>query len=142
MSTNSPKPSGSVTITAGIRVAISPSFIPEHSDPEENRFVFAYRVRITNESDKRVQLLLRHWTIIDGDGQRAEVEGDGVIGQQPVLDPGQSHTYSSFCPLATQWGTMEGYYTFSNEAGETFRVDVGRFFLTMSEDAIRATEQA
>jgi ApaG protein len=126
---------GSVTITSGIRVAVSPSFMPEHSDIGEGRYIFGYRVRISNESEQRVQLQSRHWIIIDGDGERAEVEGEGVVGQQPMLEPGQSYTYSSYCPLATEWGTMEGWYTFRDQTGAELRVEIGRFFLSMQEPA-------
>jgi ApaG protein len=133
---DNPKNGGSVTITEGVRVAVSPSFLPEHSDLEEGRYVFAYRVRLTNESEHRVQLLSRHWLIIDGDGERSEVDGEGVVGQQPVIEPGQSYSYSSFCPLQTEWGTMEGWYTFRDLTGREFRVEIGRFFLAMPQDAV------
>jgi ApaG protein len=126
---------GSVAITEGVRVAVAPAYLPDQSDPEEDRFLFGYRIRITNECGRRVQLMSRQWTIIDGDGERAEVGGEGVVGQQPVLDPGQSHVYSSFCPLGTPWGTMEGWYTFRDAMGEEFRVRIGRFFLVMPREA-------
>lgn len=127
---------GSVTITEGVRVAVSPGFLPEHSDVEAGRYVFGYRIKVTNESDTRVQLVSRHWIIIDGDGERKDVEGEGVVGQQPILEPGQSYSYTSLCPLGTEWGTMEGWYTFHDAVGREFRVEVGRFFLTMSKDAL------
>ena len=129
------KTTGSVTITQGIRVAVAPSYLAEQSEPDEGRYFFGYRIRITNESTERVQLMRREWTIIDGDGERAEVEGEGVVGQQPILEPGQSYVYSSFCPLGTPWGTMEGWYIFRDHAGEEFRVRIGRFFLVMTREA-------
>jgi ApaG protein len=132
----SPGRGGSVTITEGIRVAVSPAFLPEHSDVEEGRYVFGYRIKLTNESSERVQLLSRRWIIIDGEGQRSEVEGEGVVGEQPVIEPGESYTYSSFCPLATPWGTMEGSYTFADQTGREFQVEIGRFFLTLPQDAV------
>jgi ApaG protein len=135
MSMPNPATQGSVTITEGIRIAVWPSFLAEQSDPEESRYVFAYRIRIGNESERRVQLLSRHWIIIDGDGERAEIEGEGVVGEQPLLEPGESYAYSSYCPLATPWGTMEGWYTFRDQAGNELKVEIGRFFLVMGETA-------
>lgn len=121
---------GSVTLTQGVRVAVAPSYSAEQSDPSVGRYVFPYRVRITNESDRRVVLRSRYWLIVDGDGVRNEVEGEGVVGHQPALEPGESFAYTSFCPLPTTWGTMEGRYTM--EAGEErFEVEIGRFYLTM-----------
>ena len=132
----SPGRGGSVTISEGIRVAVSPAFLPEHSDLEEGRYVFSYRIKLANESAERVQLLSRRWIIIDGEGNRSEVEGEGVVGQQPVIEPGQSYSYSSFCPLNTPWGTMEGWYTFRDQTGREFQVEIGRFYLAMSQDAV------
>ena len=103
---------GSDALTEGIRVRVSPSFIPETSDPTIGRFNFAYHVTITNEGREPVTLRRRHWTIVDGDGDRHEVVGDGVVGQQPTLAPGERFEYQSFAPLMTHWGTMEGEFTF------------------------------
>ncbi|MFN7021196.1 MAG: Co2+/Mg2+ efflux protein ApaG [Phycisphaerales bacterium] len=110
---------GSEATTAGVRVKVTPTYLADRSDPEgvredfgSARFVFGYRIRITNESDRTVQLLSRHWIIVDADGHRSDVNGEGVVGQQPVLAPGQSFEYSSICPLPTPWGTMEGTYRF------------------------------
>jgi ApaG protein len=124
---------GSVTITSGIRIAVTPSFLADQSDPEAGKYVFGYRVKITNESGRRVQLLRRRWVIIDAEGSQSEVEGEGVIGQQPELEPGDSFLYHSFCPLQTPWGTMEGTYTFI-AAGEEdeFEAVIGRFYLVMA----------
>jgi ApaG protein len=136
----SPKRSfGSEAITHGLRVIVTPSFLADRSDPEGlkpsteregGRFVFGYRIRIANESQQTVQLMSRRWVIVDSDGERGQVEGDGVVGQQPVLAPGQSFEYSSFCPLPTPWGTMEGEYQFRDAlTGELFNVRIARFFL-------------
>jgi ApaG protein len=91
---------GSEAVTSGVRVAVSPSYLPDKSDPDglkqrtgrpdNGRFVFGYRIRLSNESQRVVQLLSRHWIIVDADGERSEVKGEGVVGQQPVLGPGQS----------------------------------------------------
>lgn len=93
------------------------------------RFIWSYRITISNLGDRRARLLRRRWLIVDGDGNRHEVEGDGVVGHQPDLGPNHRFEYSSFCPLEYPWGTMEGDYTFEDETGESFRVEVGRFFL-------------
>lgn len=126
---------GSEVVTAGIRIRVTPTFLPEQSDPEAARYVFAYRIRITNETARRWQLMWRHWKIIDGDGEIKEVQAEGVIGQQPMLASGQSFEYSSFCPLETSWGTMEGSYTFESDDGEFLKAAIGRFFLVSGATA-------
>lgn len=131
--TNLCKPSERVT--QRIRIRVEPAYEPAHSRPGDDRFVFSYRVRISNESERRVQLVDRRWLIIDADGERELVEGEGVVGQQPVLEPGQSHAYSSWCPLPTRWGTMEGSYGFIAEPGGSLRAAIGRFYLIASDDA-------
>ncbi|MBX3406714.1 MAG: Co2+/Mg2+ efflux protein ApaG [Phycisphaeraceae bacterium] len=120
---------GSELATRGIRVRVVPSFVREQSDPVQNRFVFAYRVRVANESPRAVQLLSREWRIVDADGECNIVRGEGVVGQQPELAPGASFEYSSFCPLITSWGTMEGRYTFRDQDGDEFEVPIARFYL-------------
>lgn len=123
-------------MTRGVRVKVSPAFMPQHSDADARRYVFAYRIRITNESDAPVKLLTRHWAIVDAEGERHEVEGEGVIGQQPDLAPGASFEYSSFCPLATTWGTMEGRYAMRTAEGQKFDVAVARFYLVATADPV------
>jgi ApaG protein len=129
------KAMGSVTLTRGVRVAVSPAFMPEQSDADSGRYVFGYRIRISNESDRRVRLLSRRWVIVDAEGERREVEGEGVIGQQPDLAPGESFMYGSYCPLPTAWGTMEGEYRMRAEDGEEFFAAIGRFYLAAPEAA-------
>lgn len=129
-----PHTPGSVSLTRGFRVSVSPRYESEHSDPSEPRYVFSYRIRIRNESDVRAQLLSRDWKITDGRGVTHLVRGDGVVGHQPDLSPGQGFEYSSFCPLATDWGIMEGTYTMETvnsdgSRGERFLIEVGRFYL-------------
>ncbi|MGD9690818.1 MAG: Co2+/Mg2+ efflux protein ApaG [Phycisphaerales bacterium] len=102
---------GSERVTAGVRIRTWPVYVPARSDPDSKQFVFSYRVRVTNETDSPVTLLARRWIIVDAAGHRHEVEGDGVVGRQPTIPPGQSFEYTSYCPLATPWGTMEGEYT-------------------------------
>jgi ApaG protein len=107
---------GSDTTTHGVRVTVSPSFSADRSDPDHRVFVFLYRIRIVNESDCTVTLLSRRWVIVDADGERQEVQGDGVVGRQPTITPGAAFEYSSTCPLKTPWGTMEGEYTLRRAA--------------------------
>jgi ApaG protein len=99
-------------ISEGITVRVAVNFLPEQSRVEAGKWFWVYHIRIENGSDRTVQLLTRHWRITDGRGMINLVEGDGVVGEQPVLEPGQSHDYVSGCPLATPHGSMEGHYTF------------------------------
>ncbi len=120
---------GSETVTEGIRIAVQPRYVPEQSDPDAGQWFFAYRIEIRNLGETTSTLRTRHWIITDADGERRDVEGEGVIGEQPRLEPGQSFVYESFCPLATPWGTMEGAYTFEREDTTTFQAGIDRFFL-------------
>ena len=97
-------------LTEGIRVSVRSKFVPEESSARHMHFVFAYEIEISNESNDTVQLLKRTWHIIDGLGQKRKVHGDGVIGQQPVLKPGESHRYMSGCHFHTPIGRMDGFY--------------------------------
>jgi ApaG protein len=115
--------------TQGIGVEVSPEYLPEHSSPTAARFVFAYHVTITNRGETEVQLISRHWVITDGEGAVQEVRGPGVVGEQPRLKPGQSHKYSSFCPLPTPTGNMRGTFQMVNSLGATFDVRIPLFFL-------------
>src|SRR5512135_1758697 len=108
------------TMTLGVRVQVTPSYVPERSAPEQGRYLFAYRIRITNQGDRTVRLLRRHWFITDGLGHVEEVEGAGVVGETPVLRPGAAFEYTSFCPLPTPFGTMHGTYLFKTEDGSEF----------------------
>lgn len=100
------------------------------SNAEGSVALYTYRVRITNQGAAPARLLERHWIILDGDGDRRDVAGEGVIGQKPHLKPGETFVYDSYCHLPTTWGTMEGSYTFQDDAGERFAVAIPRFFLT------------
>jgi ApaG protein len=97
--------------------------------PESGRFLFAYRIRITNQGDRTAQLLRRHWYITDANGHVEEVEGVGVVGETPVLRPGASFDYTSFCPLPTPFGTMHGTYQVRFEDGTQVDVEIGQFSL-------------
>jgi len=117
------------TTTLGIRVQVQPSYLPERSSPESGRFLFAYRIRVTNQGDRTAQLLRRHWIITDGNGHVEEVEGEGVVGETPALRPGAAFEYTSFCPLPTPFGTMRGTYLMRAEDGTQFDVEIGQFSL-------------
>jgi ApaG protein len=115
--------------THGIRVGATAFYLPDESSPEDRNYRFGYTIVIVNTSDSAAQLLSRHWIIIDAHGRREDVQGPGVVGQTPRLEPGQAFKYQSFCPLSTPWGTMEGFYTFQRDDGTTFDVAIGRFYL-------------
>ncbi len=117
------------TTTLGVRVQVTPAYLPERSAPEQGRFLFSYRIRITNQGDRTVRLLRRHWVITDGRGRAEEVEGAGVVGETPVLRPGASFEYTSFCPLPTPFGTMHGTYLMRAEDGTEFDAEIGQFTL-------------
>lgn len=117
------------SLTDGIRVTVRPRFSLAQSDPSEREFVFSYQIRMENMGEQAAQLLFRHWHIHDAGGEDQEVDGEGVIGQQPLLIPGQTHEYQSFCVLSSPAGFMEGYYTFVRPDGTRFRVAIPRFNL-------------
>lgn len=116
-------------LTEGIRITVRPHFAPEHSDPMEPRYVFVYRILIENESDRTAQLQWRHWYIHDVVAGDSEVAGEGVVGEQPVLAPGDWHEYESFCVLRGPLGHMEGWYEFTRPDRTKFRAAVPRFML-------------
>jgi ApaG protein len=115
--------------TDGVTVRVSVSYLPEQSEPERGRWFWAYHIRLENEGVETVQLLTRHWTITDGRGTRHTVEGEGVVGEQPVIEPGASFDYVSGCPLATPSGAMHGNYRMVREDGAIFDVEIPRFSL-------------
>jgi ApaG protein len=116
--------------TEGIRVRVQPTFSPSDSDPFDGHYVFSYHVAMENEGSAPARLLFRHWRIHDPGGDDAEVDGEGVVGEQPSLKPGESHAYSSYCVLRSPTGYMEGHYTFVRPDGERFEVEVPRFHFT------------
>lgn len=124
----------SITTTEEISVRAIAQYIPAQSDPEKNRYFFAYRVTITNKGELPVRLLSRHWIIIDSDGQRTDVQGPGVVGEQPYLEPGKSFTYTSYCPLVTDFGTMEGFFQMRRSDGHEFEAEIGRFYLAANAE--------
>jgi ApaG protein len=116
-------------LTQSIRVEVLAQHSPENSRPVEGQWVFQYTVRITNQGSDTVQLLSRHWIITDGTGRSEEVKGPGVVGQQPVLTPGQSFQYSSWCPIETPMGMMHGTYRMIRSGGEEFDIEIAPFAL-------------
>lgn len=116
-------------ITDGIRIQAAAQYLAQESDPGQHRYVFAYKIAMTNDGQGKARLLARHWIILDAEGRREDVRGPGVVGEYPALAPGESYSYISYCPLKTQWGTMEGSYTFERDDGSRFQVQIGRFFL-------------
>ena len=119
----------STAVTEGVRVSVSALYLPHQSSPEDHRFVFAYTVVIRNEGDKTAQLRTRHWVITDGRGHIEEVRGDGVVGEQPILGPGQEFHYTSGCVLSTPRGTMHGSYQMRRDDGTTFDAVISPFVL-------------
>ena len=115
--------------TRGVIVRVSVSFLPEQSEPDRGRWFWAYHIRIENAGAMAVQLLTRHWVITDGRGARHSVEGEGVIGEQPLIAPGDSFDYVSGCPLSTPSGAMLGSYHMMGVDGAGFDVEIPRFAL-------------
>jgi len=127
--------------TDGIRVRVAAQYLPERSAPDSGVYFFVYRVRLDNEGERSAQLMSRYWRITDANGEIEEVRGPGVVGDQPVLEPGGSYEYMSGSSLETEWGTMEGHYDFVREEGEQpFKVGIGRFFLALSTAPITAQD--
>lgn len=119
------------TTTRGIRVQVASLYVPERSAPEDEYYFFAYRVRISNVGEEVAQLISRHWIITDADGKTEEVQGPGVVGEQPVLEPGQSFEYTSFCPLPCPVGSMRGSYQMVDGSGEAFDAEIEPFTLAV-----------
>ncbi len=130
---NSP-PSGRLSTTSeaktrGVRVVVRSVYVPERSSPADENYFFAYRIRIANEGEETAQLVSREWVITDASGNVETVRGEGVVGEQPVLDPGDAFEYESFCPLSTPTGSMHGKYIMVTTSGETFEARIAPFAL-------------
>lgn len=113
--------------TDGVTVRVAVSFLPEQSEPSRGRWFWAYHIRVENGRSSEVQLISREWTIADGRGARHDVQGEGVVGEQPVIAPGTAFDYVSGCPLSTSSGWMEGRYRMVGADGSAFFVDIPRF---------------
>ncbi|MCX2741585.1 Co2+/Mg2+ efflux protein ApaG [Pontibacter anaerobius] len=118
--------------TEGVKVSVTTNYLPDYSSPVQQHFVFAYRIKIENNSEFTVKLLRRHWYIHDATGQMREVEGEGVVGQQPTLEPGEMHEYVSGCNLKTGIGKMRGTYLMERMVdGRQFDVTIPEFTLVV-----------
>jgi ApaG protein len=126
---NSTTSNSYVEVSNNVKIEVEPSFVKEQSNPNEGYYFFAYRVHITNLSKKPLKLLSRHWIIRDGTGREEEVKGAGVVGEQPLLTPDKTYTYTSFCPLATPTGNMRGWYFLEDEKGNQVQAKIPVFFL-------------
>jgi ApaG protein len=119
----------SIAITQGIKISVQTRYLEDESEPKQDKFVFAYQITIANEGSDEAQLLTRHWLIQDATNHVDEVIGDGVIGQMPVLTPGNEFVYTSYCPLKTEWGIMKGSYGMVRPDGEQFEAVIAPFVL-------------
>ena len=123
--------------TRAIQITVKPFYLEEQSEPDDSHFVFAYHIRIQNNGPEVVQLLNRYWQITDGRGRMQEVRGPGVVGEQPVLRPGEAFEYTSGCPLNTATGIMVGTYEMETLDGERFDVDIPAFSLDAPDAPVR-----
>ncbi len=121
----------SSALTNGIRVSVTSAFRPDRSEPGQGRWLFSYTVRVENEGDVPAQLVSRRWIITDANGEREEVAGDGVVGQQPRLSPGEQFEYTSFCILKTPHGSMRGTYRMVRADGTSFDARIAPFALVV-----------
>jgi len=118
------------TITDGVKVSVETIYQPEYSNPANDHYMFAYKISIENVGNNAVQLLRRQWQIFDSNGAKREVEGEGVVGQQPVIEPGNTHEYVSGCNLKTDMGSMKGQYQMSRLIDSSvFNVQIPEFYL-------------
>ncbi|MEM7780500.1 MAG: Co2+/Mg2+ efflux protein ApaG [Pseudomonadota bacterium] len=121
--------------TQDVTVRVNVTFLPEQSHPEAGKWFWVYHIRIENGSDEHIRLRSRHWRITDARGMVNHVDGEGVVGEQPLLAPGDSHDYVSGCPLGTPHGSMEGFYTFNKADGTPLEVRIPFFPLAAPETA-------
>lgn len=124
-------PHSSEAVTRGVRVTVHSTYEDEHSSPADDHYVFSYQVAIANEGDAAVQLISRRWEITDGDGNREVVEGPGVVGEQPTIEPGETYEYGSWCPLPTPLGVMQGTYWMVLPDGDSFEAEIAPFTLAL-----------
>lgn len=118
------------THSENINISVTTEYLPEQSDPESDQYAFSYTIGIENRGEDAVRLLSRHWIITDDNEQVEEVKGNGVIGQQPLIEPGQRFVYTSGAVLPTEFGTMQGSYQMATEDGETFSAEIPAFLLS------------
>ena len=123
--------------TNDVLVEVVPEYIAERSDPQNNQYFYAYKIRISNLGTIACKIIHRHWKIKDGNGKIFDVQGTGVVGEQPMLKPGDHYEYSSFCPLNSAHGNMRGKYQMIDDFGNRFWVDVPLFFFRQPETFIQ-----
>lgn len=123
----------SSAVTEGIRVEVASAYRADRSEPSQRRWLFTYTVTISNQGSEPAQLMTRHWIIVDGSGHREDVRGDGVVGHQPRLEPGQSFEYTSYCVLKTSHGSMRGTYQLVRDDGRPFDAAIAQFPLVVPE---------
>lgn len=116
---------------SGIEISVQTRYLEQQSDPLKNNYAFSYTISITNQREEPVKLLSRHWIITDQNNKKEEVRGKGVVGKQPVIEPGGSFQYSSGAVIATEIGDMKGSYTLQSSNGETFEADIPLFILAL-----------
>ena len=119
--------------TRGLIVRVRPTYLPEQSNPDERKWVWAYAIEIVNASTETVQLISRHWIITDAQGRTEEVDGPGVVGEQPTLRPGDAYSYASGCPLTTPSGSMVGCYRVITDLGQNFEIAIPHFSLDLPD---------
>jgi ApaG protein len=117
------------TTTRGIRIQVKSTYLPDRSSPREDQYLFSYHIRISNVGEETAQLISREWIITSAEGEVERVKGPGVVGEQPVLQPGASFEYTSYCPLKTAVGSMQGTYQMVTADGETFDAVIEPFTL-------------
>jgi len=122
---------GPITVTRGISIEVTSKYVPERSSPKDEEYFFTYHVLISNVGSETAQLVSREWVITDAEGEEERVKGPGVVGQQPVLAPGVSFEYTSFCPLRTSVGSMHGTYQMVTPDGDPFNAVIAPFTLAM-----------
>lgn len=120
--------------TNGIRIQVTTKFVEKQSNPTQNRFIYAYHVLISNVGNEESTLISRHWIIANSLAQVEEVRGVGVVGETPTIYPGESFEYTSFCPLDTEWGTMEGTYQMQKKDGSVFNAVISKFLLARTNN--------
>jgi ApaG protein len=120
-------------VTRSIQVTVTPAFLPDESSPEKSRWFWSYTVEIVNTGEEHVQLRSRYWHIRDANGRVQEVRGEGVVGKQPRIAPGETFEYTSGCPLETPGGIMSGHYLMQTDKGETFAVEIPAFSLDVPQ---------
>ncbi len=119
-----------------IEIKVTPFYVPDRSSPMHNQYFYAYKIQLTNHRNEAVKLVHRHWKIKDGGGKHYEVQGPGVIGEQPLIASGESFEYTSFCPLHSPHGNMRGKFQFIDEFGHRFWAQVPLFFFRPSEETL------